>query len=341
MAFSTLAAADSGLYCRGGDFYIDPWRPVPYAVVTHANCGHVSDGCGRYLSTVEGEPLLRMRFGPAAEIETLRYGQPKEIGGVRVSFHPAGHLYGSAQVRLEQNSHVTVFSGHFKRQFDPTCAAFEPLKCDTFVTESTFALPIFRFPGTPQVMDEIHSWWRIVQAAGRVAVLFVDAVGKAQRILAHIDTTLGPVYADRAVEVVSQIYRECGVTLPETKRAEGGRREPHREGSLVLAPLSARSATWLRRFGKISTGIASGWMRLRGVRRRLAVDRGFPLSNHADWPDLLATIRETGATRILPTHGYAAPLARYLQQDGIAAEPIGSPRWGAILGRGVGMEQGQ
>lgn len=308
-----LELRPNGIYCPPGDFYIDPWRPVENAVVTHAHSDHALPGHGHYIAATPGAALMRRRLGDIS-LETLDYGRPNLQRDVRISLHPAGHVLGSAQVKLEYKGQVWVFSGDYKRQFDPTCQAFEPQRCDVFITESTFGLPLYRWAET--VLEDINSWWRANAEAGRPSVLFVYALGKAQRILAGIDASIGPLVCHGAVEVINEIYRSSGVSLPPTRTVKDG---DDFSTALVLAPPSVQSTTWLRRFRGYSDAYASGWMRLRGARRRRGVDHGFALSDHADWPALLKTIEETQARRVIVTHGYAAILARYLQEKGLDA----------------------
>jgi len=240
------------------------------------------------------------------------------IGSVRVSFHPAGHILGSAQIRLERGGEVGVVSGDYKRAADPTCAAFEPVRCDTFVTEATFGLPIYTWDPADAVVSEIVDWWIALRGTGRSCVLFCYVLGKAQRLLAllqpHIDV---PIRIHGALAALTEAYRESGVELAATERITEDMRGKALAGSLVLAPLSARGTVWMRRLPHPSTAFASGLMRVRGVRRQRAFDRGFVLSDHADWPSLLQTVRETGASRVLVTHGWSDALSRYLAESGL------------------------
>jgi putative mRNA 3-end processing factor len=317
-----LQLTDSGLYCPAGDFYVDPWRPVPRAVVTHAHADHARHGSARYLAAAPGERVLRSRLGPDAVIDTLPYGAAVEHGGVRVSLHPAGHVLGSAQVRLEHRGQVCVVSGDYKLEADPTCAAFEPVRCHLFVTESTFGLPIYRWPAQAEVFTEVNTWWRANAEAGRPTLLFGYALGKAQRLLAGLDPSVGPIYTHGAVEKITQDYRDSGVSLPPTNYVGDAPRGTDWKRALVLAPPSAHGTPWARKFGSHATGFASGWMRIRGTRRRRAVDRGFVLSDHADWPGLLRAVEASGAEQVWVTHGYVAVLVRYLREKGLEARGL-------------------
>lgn len=318
-----LRLAERGLYCEAGDFYIDPWQPVARAVITHAHGDHARWGSDAYLCSREGAGVLSTRLGPEARIQPLDWGEPVGINGVRVSFHPAGHILGSAQIRVEHLGEVWVASGDYKTDPDPTCTPFELVRCHTFVTESTFGLPVYRWPPEWQVFDEIRRWWAGNRDAGRASVLFGYALGKAQRLLAGLaDTDVGPIYTHGAVERLNRDYRAAGVRLADTTYAGELPRGHDFSGSLIVAPPSAAGSTWLRRFGNVSTGFASGWMRVRGARRRRALDRGFVLSDHVDWPSLLSTVEGTGAERVWVTHGTREALVRWLTERGIEARPL-------------------
>jgi putative mRNA 3-end processing factor len=304
-----------GLFCEPGGFYIDPWEPVARAIVTHAHSDHARPGSARYLCAAPGESVLRRRI-PDAAIETLPYGEALTIGDTSVSFHPAGHILGSSQIRVEHRGEVWVVSGDYKRQADPTCAAFEPVRCHTFITEATFALPIYTWDPPRAVVDEIVTWWRANRDEGRPSVLFCYVLGKAQRILAEIGGGPdGPIHLHGAISGMTGAYRDAGVAMAPAERITEGMRGKALARSLVLAPLSARGTSWMKRLPHASVAFASGLMRVRGVRRQRAFDRGFVLSDHADWPALLATVAETGASRVLATHGWSDALARYLAEE--------------------------
>ena len=326
-----LTHTDHGLYCAAGDFFVDPWRPVARAVITHAHGDHARPGSAAYLCAAPGEGILRLRLGPEARIEPLPYGEPRRINGVTVSLHPAGHILGSAQVRIEGEGEVWVVSGDYKTGPDPTCAPFAPVACDTFITEATFGLPIYRWPPAAEVFAAVNAWWRANQAAGRTSVLFAYALGKAQRVLAGVDPTIGPIYAHGAVHRLNNAYIDSGVRLPDWRYAGDAPPGADWSRALVIAPTSAQGTPWLRRFGEVSTAFASGWMHVRGQRRRRSVDRGFVLSDHADWPGLLSAVAAGGARRVLVTHGYTAVLARYLREQGLEAYELASPWQGEAL----------
>jgi len=317
---SLIVSRPEGLYCPPGEFYIDPWRPVARAVVTHGHGDHARPGSDAYLCHADSVPILRRRLGDIA-VRGVAFGEPVEIDGVRVSLHPAGHILGSAQVRVEHKGEVWVASGDYKLEPDGTCAAFEPIRCRAFITESTFGLPIYRWRRQSLIAGEINAWWRANAEAGRASVIFAYALGKAQRVLALLDPTIGPILAHGAVEPMNAIYRERGVALPAAG-SPAGLAKAALARSLTLAPPSAAGSPWMRRFGDYADAFASGWMQVRGNRRRRGVDRGFVLSDHADWGGLLAAIEATGAERVLVTHGYVAPLVRFLREKGLDAEGV-------------------
>jgi putative mRNA 3-end processing factor len=311
-----------GLYCEPGDFYIDPWKPIKRAVLTHAHADHTYRGNQSYLVPEEGKLLSRIRLGDEAQIETAKYGETVVMNGVKVSFHPAGHVLGSAQVRVEHKGEVWVASGDYKLMPDATCAPFEPLRCHAFITEATFGLPIYRWTPSEIVFEEVNDWWRKNREEGKASVLFAYALGKAERIMNGIDRTIGNIYTHGAVERLTEAYRESGVDLPPTTYVGSVENKKEFVGSLIVAPPSAAGSTWLRRFGKYSTGFASGWMMVRGARRRRAIDRGFVLSDHADWPELLSAISATHAETVYVTHGFSEELVRWLNESGTNAKPL-------------------
>lgn len=317
-----VRATDTGLACAAGGFHIDPWRPAETALITHAHADHARPGSRVYYAAAPGVGLLRKRLGAEADIRPVEWGERRVFGATTVSFHPAGHVLGSAQIRIEGEQGVWVVSGDYKRDPDPTCAPFEVVPCDTFITEATFALPVYRWKPGHETAAEIHDWWQGNAAAGRPSVLFCYALGKAQRVLAELTAfTDEPVYVHGAVDALVEVYREAGVAMLPTEKVDLRRREDY-AGRLVVAPPGAAGSTWMRRFRQASTGFCSGWMRIRGQRRRRGYDRGFVLSDHADWPSLLSTIEETGATRVLATHGHTDALVRLLRERGVDAAAL-------------------
>ena len=319
-----LKPTERGLFCEAGDFFIDPTQAVHRAVITHAHSDHARWGCRRYLAAAPSEHLLRMRLGQNAGFQFANYGQSITVAGVQVSFHPAGHMLGSAQVRIQHRGRVAVVTGDYKLGSDPTCKSWEPLKCHLFVTESTFGLPVYRWRGQQQILDSINGWWRENREAGKCSVLYGYAVGKSQRLLAGLDPGIGPIYTHGAVEKGTQAYRQSGVDLPETTYVGSVEGKHDWRGAMVVAVPSAHGTSWLRRFGIISTAVASGWMAVRGARRQRSVDRGFVLSDHVDWPSLLQAVHACQPETVWVTHGFSAQTARYLNEIGYEALSIDS-----------------
>ncbi len=321
MTETLLSFTDRGIYCAQGGFHIDPWRPVDRALITHGHADHARPGHGRYLATKAAAPVIRHRLGEIA-LDTIAYGETRSIGGVTVSFHPAGHVPGSAQIRVEHKGEVWVASGDYKTDDDGLSEPFEPVKCHAFITECTFGLPVFNWAPQADVTGEINDWWRTCLAQGRTPILGAYALGKAQRLLAALDTGIGPILTHGAVENTNEVLRDQGLPLPDTIRVTPETKIKDHPNALVLATPSAIGSSWARRFGPASTGFASGWMQLRGVRRRRAADRGFVMSDHADWTGLNAAIRETGADRIFVTHGYTSIFRRWLEGEGYDAKVV-------------------
>ena len=316
-----IVSTESGLYCAAGDFHIDPWRPVERAIITHAHSDHARFGSEIYVCHRDTAPILRKRLGDV-KIETAAYGEILTRNGVEISLHPAGHVLGSAQVRVSLKGETWIASGDYKLESDGVSPAFEPLRCHAFITESTFGLPIYRWRPQAETFAAIDAWRRENIAAGRASILFAYALGKAQRVLRHVDPTLRPIVCHGAVEAINALYREAGIALPPTRLATQISDKRDFARALILAPPSAAASPWLKRFGDYSDALASGWMQVRGNRRRRGLDRGFALSDHADWPGLIAAIKATGAERVLVTHGYTEPLTRYLREQGFDARAL-------------------
>ena len=316
-----LTFTPSGIYCAAGDFFIDPWRPVDRALITHGHADHARPGMGAYLATDLAAPVMRHRLGDIP-LDTIRYGEVRQIGGAAVSFHPAGHVPGSAQIRVEVAGEVWVASGDYKVVDDGLSTPFEPVTCHHFITESTFGLPVFRWQPQDVIAAELNTWWAACADAGKTAFLGCYALGKAQRLLTLLNPDQGPILTHSAIENTNAVLRGQGLTLPDTVRADAELTPKDHPGAIVLCPPSAIGSAWARKFGPQETGFASGWMALRGIRRRRAGDRGFVISDHADWPGLLDAIRQTGAENIYVTHGYTDIFSRYLTENGWAAQVV-------------------
>ncbi|MBF9033864.1 ligase-associated DNA damage response exonuclease [Rhodobacterales bacterium HKCCE2091] len=317
-----LTFTDSGIYCPAGDFYIDPWRPVTKALVTHGHSDHARPGMGRYLATRAAAPVIRYRLGDEAEIGTIDYGETRRIGDAQVSFHPAGHVPGSAQIRVEVKGEAWVVSGDYKTVDDGLSEPFEPIRCHAFISECTFGLPIFKWTAPGVLARQLNLWWAGNAAAGRPSIVGAYALGKAQRLMRTVDPSIGPILTATAVENINEVLRGQGIDLPETVRITDEVSARTHLGALIVATPGSTTHNWVRRFPGASTAFASGWMALRGVRRRRGTDRGFVVSDHADWAGLNDAIRATGAERVFVTHGYTGPFRRHLEEQGYDARVV-------------------
>ncbi|TAE50983.1 MAG: ligase-associated DNA damage response exonuclease, partial [Bacteroidetes bacterium] len=318
-----LEITPRGMYCPQADVYIDPWKPVPRALITHAHSDHARWGMDHYLSHKDTLPVLRQRLGDAISVQGVAYGETLSRNGVQISFHPAGHVPGSAQIRLAYRGEVWVVSGDYKMEDDGLSTPFEAVRCHTFITESTFGLPVYRWQPQALIMEEIRDWWRQNIEQGKASLLAAYALGKAQRILANLGPDLpGPVYIHGAIASVNEVLQRSGYALPQVTQLRADLPKKEMRRALVLAPPQATDTPWTRKLGPLSLGVASGWMSLRGARRRRAADRGFALSDHADWEGLNAAVTASGAQRVLVTHGYTDVFARHLREKGLDAEPL-------------------
>ncbi|EYD75413.1 mRNA 3-end processing factor [Rubellimicrobium mesophilum DSM 19309] len=262
--------------------------------------------------------MIRHRLDPIA-LDTIRYGEVRQIGGAKVSFHPAGHVPGSAQIRVEVGGEVWCVSGDYKVVDDGLSTPWEPVRCHAFISECTFGLPVFRWPSQVDIAEDLNAWWRANAEDGRHSLLGAYSLGKAQRLLHMLDPGIGPILTHGAVEGTNEVLRAQGLPLPPTTRVTPGLDLKAHPGALVVAPPSALNSTWARKFGPASTAVASGWMALRGIRRRRGTDRGFVVSDHADWPGLNAAIKETGAHKVFVTHGYVQAFRHWLEEQGYDA----------------------
>ncbi|WP_299699163.1 ligase-associated DNA damage response exonuclease [uncultured Tateyamaria sp.] len=316
-----LTFTPAGIYCPAGDFYIDPWKPVSRALITHGHADHARWGMESYLATDIAAPVMRHRLGDVS-IDTIGYGERLQIGGATVSFHPAGHVPGSAQIRVEVEGEVWVASGDYKMVDDGLSTPFEPVKCHHFITESTFGLPVFRWQDQAVIAAQINDWWAGCAAAGKTAFLGCYALGKAQRLMSMLNPDIGPILTHTAIENTNAVMRTQGIALPDNVQAGPDLNPKDHPGAIVLAPPSALGSAWARKFGAQENAFASGWMALRGIRRRRAGDRGFVISDHADWSGLLSAITDTGAENIYVTHGYTEIFTRYLNDQGWNAQVL-------------------
>jgi len=312
---------DKGLYCPAGGFYIDPWKPVERAVITHAHSDHARAGSGAYLCHRLTVPLVELRLGPGS-YQGVEWGETIESNGVRVSLYPAGHIIGSSQVRVEYQGRVWVVSGDYKTEDDGLSGVFEPVRCHVFVTESTFALPIYQWKPQAEIYASIRQWVAENRGLGKTSVLIAYSLGKAQRLLTCLEPLGVTVFVHGAIWNVHQALVGAGVSLPPVVRVEPEMPKEIFRGQVVIAPSGAEDSSWMRRFQPYSVGICSGWMQVRGNVRRRNADAGFALSDHADWKGLLGAVRATGAEQVYVTHGFQAALSRYLNEEGISAGEV-------------------
>ncbi len=313
-----LSFTDQGIYCAQGDFFIDPWRPVPRALITHGHSDHARWGHGSYLATHQALPVMRHRLGDI-RAEGLMYNERRDINGVAVSYHPAGHVPGSAQIRVEYKGQVWVVSGDYKLEDDGLSEPFENVQCHAFVSECTFGLPLFRWQPQAVIAAQIRTWWQANAAAGKQSIIAAYGLGKAQRLISMLGGDGPPILTHTAVENTTRILRSQGYDIPATEKVTPDMTADSHPGRLVIAPPSALGSAWAKRLGPAEEAFASGWMALRGIRRRRGLAQGFVISDHADWPDLNRAIKATGASRIFATHGYTTPFRRWLEEQGYQA----------------------
>lgn len=333
-----LQVTPAGLYCPAGDFYIDPWRSVNRAIITHAHSDHARSGSAHYLAADPSKSLLQLRLGMDIDLQTLPYGESLTLGEAVVTFFPAGHILGAAQIRIEHRGQIALITGDYKLQTDATCTPWEPVACHLMVTESTFGLPVFHWPSTSQIIDEVILWWQENQRAKRTSVVFAYSVGKAQRILMELSqrsSGLGPVWLHGAMLGPMRAYRDSGVKLPEYESASSAPNGTDFSSALIIAPPSAQQSPWMNRFKEVSVASASGWMAIRGTRRRRNLDRGFVLSDHVDWGDLNRAVDLCNPEELWVTHGFSETFARYQNEKGRKALPLKTEFQGEIDGEEV------
>ncbi len=328
----------NGIYCPQADLYVDPWKPVKKALITHGHADHSRWGHKQYLSTKTAAPVIRHRLGDI-RLESVDFGEVLSVNGVKISFHPAGHIIGSAQIRLEYKGEVWVVSGDYKLENDGLTESFEPVRCHTFITESTFGLPVYHWKPQKEVFDDINQWWATNKEQGKTTVLTGYALGKAQRIIQNLDESLGVIYTHGAIENVNEVVRGQGIPLKDTVRVTPEVPKEAYPGNIVIATPSAVGSAWIRKFAPFSIGSASGWMNLRGARRRRSVDRGFVLSDHADWKGLNTAITESGAERVFVTHGYTSVFSQWLNEKGIEAAIVETQFEGELAEIGESTEK--
>lgn len=321
MATPLIQFTDKGLYCPAGEFYIDPWKPVDRAIITHAHSDHARWGSRYYLCHKDSLPLLRLRLGENT-YQAVEWNEAVNMNGVKITLHPAGHIIGSSQIRVEKDGEVWVVSGDYKLENDGLSGAFEPVKCNVFVTESTFGLPIYHWKSQEEIFFNIRNWISQNHAAGKTSVLMAYSLGKSQRLLSCVESLGLPIFLHGAVFNVHQALLNAGWKLPAVQRVQPDMPRELFKGNIVIAPGSADGSPWIKRFSPYNVGVCSGWMQVRGNIRRRNADAGFALSDHADWNGLLQAIKETGASKVYVTHGFQAALSRYLNEKGIESAEV-------------------
>lgn len=314
--------SDRGLYCPAGGFYIDPWKPVDKAVITHAHSDHARWGSKHYLCHHHTKPILQVRLGIDNQYQSVEWNEVVNMNGVKVSLHPAGHIIGSSQIRVEHAGEVWVVSGDYKLENDGVSGQFEPVKCHTFITESTFGLPIYFWKKQEEIFSNIQSWVLKNKAEGKSSILIAYSLGKAQRLLPCLASITDTILVHGAVYNVHQALEAAGWPLPKVQRVTPDTPKELLKGAVVIAPSSAEGTSWIKKFSPYAVGICSGWMQVRGNVRRKNADGGFALSDHADWPDLLTAIKATEAQKVFVTHGFTHAFSRYLNEQGIPAAEV-------------------
>ena len=320
-----LRLTDKGIYCEQGDFYIDPWRSVEKAIITHAHSDHARSGHSWYLTHRLSEPIMRVRLGFSLRIETMEYHEKRMINGVTISFHPAGHVLGSSQIRLEYKGEVWVASGDYKIEFDGLSHEFEPVKCHHFITEATFGMPVYQWRPQHEIFSDINSWWNENKQNGKVSILLGYSLGKAQRLIWNIEHNIGPVYVHSSIENINEAFLMGGIDLPFTQNLNDFKMSNKSEGSLILIPPGADYVSLLDSKADCSIGFVSGWMVFKKSRKQMKTDRNFTLSDHADWNGLLHAIKQTEAEHIYVTHGVNTFFSQYLTEIGYHATELSTP----------------
>jgi putative mRNA 3-end processing factor len=326
---SLLEFTNKGIYCPQADFYIDPWRKVKNAILTHAHSDHARPGSLHYISHKDSECILRMRLGERISLRTVEYGETFHVSGVKISLHPAGHILGSAQIRVEYKGEVWVVSGDYKLQDDGFCTPFETVKCHVFITESTFGLPVYKWQPQQMVFDEITNWIADNRSQNKTSVIMGYTLGKMQRLLKNLPNFDFPIYGHQAVVAVNDRLREAGYRLPKVLNIKKSGNDKQWQNGLVLAPPLSNDASWFKQLGDYNVGYCSGWMAVRGTKNRMAADKGFILSDHADWTELNHAVEETGAQKIYVTHGSTAVFSKWLCEKGLDARDIKTMYGGA------------
>jgi len=312
---------DKGLFCPAGNFYIDPWKPVDNAIITHAHSDHARWGSKNYLCHTQTKPLLQLRLGNN-NYQTAEWNEPVHINRATVSLHPAGHIIGSSQIRIEHNGEVWVVSGDYKTENDGISGQFEPVKCHTFITESTFGLPIYQWKPQQEIFHQIQEWIVQNQSQNKCSVLIAYSLGKAQRVLQAVTKVTDNIWVHGAIYNTYETLVQAGWQLPLLKKVTPDTSKEALHNAVVIAPPSADGTPWMKKFYPYSVGVCSGWMQVRGNLRRRNADAGFVLSDHADWKGLLQAVKATEANKVFVTHGFQSAFARHLNETGIEAAEV-------------------
>lgn len=312
---------DKGLYCKQGNFYLDPWKPVANAIITHGHSDHARFGHENYFCHTLTKPILQLRLGNN-NYQTSEWNKSHFLNGVKVSLHPAGHIVGSSQIRIEYKGEVWVFTGDYKTENDGISGAYEPVKCHTLITESTFGLPIYKWNPQQQIYTDIQNWVSQNMADDKASVLIAYSLGKAQRIMDALKNVTDTVYVHGAIYNVQQVMQNLGYSFLNVKRITAATTNNELKGSVIIAPPSADGTPWMRRFKPYKLAICSGWMQVRGNVRRRNADKGFVLSDHCDWNGLLSSVQATGAQKVFVTHGFQSAFSKYLNEKGIEADEV-------------------
>lgn len=316
-----LKFTNKGIYCVPGKFYIDPWQPVDLAIITHGHADHARSGMKKYLCHHFTQPILYSRIGHFIDCQSVGYGEVVVINGVKVSLHPAGHIIGSAQIKMEYKGYVIVISGDYKIQDDGLSTPFEPIKCHEFITESTFGLPIYNWSSIADQEKQLQNWVEHNRAYGKTSVFIGYSLGKSQRLMKALDG-MGELYVHHSIAKVNEAYKSVGIKLPDYKVVDLREDKKHLNGKIVLLPPALVDNPATKKIPNMAYAICSGWMQIRGAKRWRSADAGFAISDHADWQGLLSAIKSTEAEKVYVTHGKTAVFAKYLNEMGTWADEV-------------------
>lgn len=317
-----LSFKKQGIYCEQADVFIDPWKKVSKALITHGHSDHARYGMGQYLCSQDSVGVLQHRLGKNINVQGLPYGETTTINGVHISFHPAGHVLGSAQIKLEYKGEIWVVTGDYKTVDDGISTAFESILCHHFISETTFGLPVYRWKPQDVIFNEMNAWWAENIQSKRPSIIHAYSLGKAQRVLHGLDDQQGRIMVHPTIAHHNKVYESCGVDLGQYETLDASTPKEDYNGAMIIIPGGTAEAQYITRLKTASTAAASGWMQVRGARRRRNMDRGFVLSDHADWVGLNQAIKNTGAENIYVTHGYTQIMKEWLLDQGYNAKIV-------------------